>query len=223
MVPRLLLRAWPRGPALGPGYPCRPLSASTGPGQYLQHSLVPTMHYQDSLPRLPIPKLEDTIRRYLSAQKPLLDDGQFRKTEQFCKSFENDIGKELHEQLVAQDKQNKHTSYISGQGFDRHLFALRHLAAARGVALPDLYLDPAYRQINHNILSTSTLSSPAVNIGGFAPVVPDGFGIGYAVHDNWIGCNVSSYPGRNAREFLQCVEKALGDMFDVLEGKPIKT
>ncbi|XP_053070030.1 carnitine O-palmitoyltransferase 2, mitochondrial isoform X1 [Acinonyx jubatus] len=110
-----------------------------------------------------------------------------------------------------------------GQGFDRHLFALRYLAAAKGIALPELYLDPAYGQINHNILSTSTLNSPAVNIGGFAPVVPDGFGIGYAVHDNWIGCNVSSYPGRNAREFLQCVEKALEDIFDAIEGKCIKT
>jgi len=38
----------------------------------------------------------------------------FRKTEQLCKSFETGIGKELHEQLVTQDKQNKHTSYISG-------------------------------------------------------------------------------------------------------------
>ncbi|XP_025727433.1 carnitine O-palmitoyltransferase 2, mitochondrial isoform X2 [Callorhinus ursinus] len=110
-----------------------------------------------------------------------------------------------------------------GQGFDRHLFALRYLAAAKGIVLPELYLDPAYGQINHNILSTSTLSSPAVNIGGFAPVVPDGFGIAYAVHDNWIGCNVSSYPGRNAREFLQCVEKALEDIFDAIEGKCIKT
>lgn len=110
-----------------------------------------------------------------------------------------------------------------GQGFDRHLFALRYLAAAKGIALPELYLDPAYRQINHNILSTSTLSSSTVNIGGFAPVVPDGFGIGYAVHDKWIGCNVSSYPGRNAREFLQCVEKALEDIFDAIEGKRIKT
>ncbi|XP_061267908.1 carnitine O-palmitoyltransferase 2, mitochondrial isoform X2 [Bos javanicus] len=110
-----------------------------------------------------------------------------------------------------------------GQGFDRHLFALRYLAAARGVSMPELFLDPAYRQINHNILSTSTLSSPAVNIGCFAPVVPDGFGIGYAVQDNWIGCNVSAYQSRNAREFLQCVEKALEDMFDALEGKMIKT
>ncbi|KAF6108089.1 carnitine palmitoyltransferase 2 [Phyllostomus discolor] len=658
MVARLLLRAWPRGPAVGLGAPRRPLSADSGRGQFLQRSIVPTMHYQDSLPRLPIPKLEDTIRRYLSAQKPLLDDEQFRKTEELCKSFENGIGQELHKQLVAQDKQNKHTSYISGpwfdmyltardsivlnfnpfmafnpdpkpeyndqltratnmtvsavrfmktlragllepevfhlnpvksdtdtfkrlirfvpsslswygaylvnaypldmsqyfrlfnstrlprpsrdelitddkarhllvlrkgnfyvfdvldqdgnivsaseiqahlkyilsdnspapefplayltsenrdvwaelrqklesggneealrkvdsavfclclddfpikdlvhlshnmlhgdgsnrwfdksfnliiakdgtaavhfehawgdgvavlrffnevfkdstqapaitpqgqpastdssvavqklqfrlndalktgisaakekfdatmktltidfiqfhrggkeflkkqklspdsvaqlafqmaflrqygktvatyescstaafkhgrtetirpasvftrrcseafvrepskhsagelqqmmaecskyhgqltreaamgQGFDRHLFALRYLAAAKGVALPELYLDPAYRQINHNILSTSTLTSPAVNIGGFAPVVPDGFGIGYAVHDNWIGCNVSCYPGRNAREFLQCVHKALEDMFDAMEGKSIKT
>ncbi|KAI5938077.1 Carnitine O-palmitoyltransferase 2, mitochondrial [Manis javanica] len=658
MVALLLLRAWFRGPAVGPGAPCRPLSAGPSPGQYLQRSIVPTMHYQDSLPRLPVPKLEDTLRRYLSAQKPLLDDAQFRKTEQFCKSFENGIGKELHEQLVAQDKQNKHTSYISGpwfdmyltardpivlnfnpfmafnpdpkyeyndqlsratnmtvsairflktlragllepevfhlnpaksdtdsfkrlirfvpsslswygaylvsaypldmsqyfrlfnstrlprptrdelftdekarhllvlrkghfyvfdvldhdgnivsaseiqahlkyilsdnrpapefplayltsenrdvwaelrqklvsfgneeilrkvdsavfclclddfpikdlahlyhtmlhgdgtnrwfdksfnliiakdgsaavhfehawgdgvavlrffsevfkdstqtpaitpqsqpahtdssaavqklnfklndaletgiiaakekfdaivktltvdfiqfqrggkeflkkqklspdsmaqlafqmaflrqygqtvatyepcstaafkhgrtetirpasiftkrcseafvrepskhtagelqqmmaecsayhsqltkeaamgQGFDRHLFALRYLAAAKEIALPDLYLDPAYGQINHNILSTSTLSSPAVNLGGFAPVVLDGFGLGYAVHDNQIGCTISSYPSRNGQEFLQCVEKALEDMFDALEGKPIKT
>ncbi|KAK1338966.1 hypothetical protein QTO34_019635 [Cnephaeus nilssonii] len=44
--------------------------------------------------------------------------------------------------------------------------------------------------------------SPAVDIGGFAPAVPDGFGAGYAVHDNWTGCNVSSYTGHNAREFL---------------------
>lgn len=112
---------------------------------------------------------------------------------------------------------------LTGQGFDRHLFALRYLTAAKGIALPELYLDPAYGQINHNILSTSTLTSPAVNIGGFAPVVPDGFGVGYAVHDNWIGCNVSSYTGRNAREFLQCVQKALEDMFDAMEGKSIKT
>lgn len=112
---------------------------------------------------------------------------------------------------------------LTGQGFDRHMFALRYLALARGVTLPELYLDPAYRQINHNILSTSTLSSPAVSLGGFAPVVPDGFGIAYIVHDDWIGCNVSSYTGRNAREFLHCVQKCLEDMFDTLEGKAIKT
>ena len=65
-----------------------------------------------------------------------------------------------------------------GKGFDRHLFALRVLANERQMALPALYKDPAYGQINHVIISTSTLSSPAVQIGGFAPVVPDGYGVG---------------------------------------------
>ncbi|KAM4549279.1 carnitine O-palmitoyltransferase 2, mitochondrial [Odontesthes bonariensis] len=108
-----------------------------------------------------------------------------------------------------------------GQGFDRHLFALRYLAHSKGQALHSLYTDPAYAAINHNILSTSTLTSPAVSLGGFAPVVPDGFGVGYGVHDDWIGCNVSSYPARNVHEFLQCVHKSLEDIFSVLEGKPL--
>lgn len=112
---------------------------------------------------------------------------------------------------------NHHLPLTTGQGFDRHLFALGYLARSEGQALPNLYLDPAYTAINHNILSTSTLASPAVNLGGFAPVVPDGFGIGYGMKDDWIGCNVSSYPSRNPREFLECVYKSLDDIYSVLE------
>uniref|UniRef100_A0A8C2G4N1 Carnitine O-palmitoyltransferase 2, mitochondrial n=1 Tax=Cyprinus carpio TaxID=7962 RepID=A0A8C2G4N1_CYPCA len=108
-----------------------------------------------------------------------------------------------------------------GQGFDRHLFAMRYLANSKRMALPHFYQDPAYAAINHNILSTSTLTSPAVSLGGFAPVVPDGFGVGYGVHDEWIGCNVSSYPARNVHEFLKCVHKSLEDIFRVLDGNPI--
>lgn len=108
-----------------------------------------------------------------------------------------------------------------GQGFDRHLFAMRYLANSKGQTLHSLYTDPAYAAINHNILSTSTLTSPAVSLGGFAPVVPDGFGVGYGVHDEWIGCNVSSYPARDVHEFLQCVHKSLEDIFTVLEGKAL--
>ncbi|XP_066478950.1 carnitine O-palmitoyltransferase 2, mitochondrial isoform X2 [Tiliqua scincoides] len=108
-----------------------------------------------------------------------------------------------------------------GQGFDRHLFGLRYLAESMGMPLPSFYQDQAYAQINHNILSTSTLSSPAVNIGGFGPVVADGFGVGYSVHDDWIGVNVSAYPSRNGQEFLQCVHKSLEDIFNVLESTQV--
>ncbi|XP_053325242.1 carnitine O-palmitoyltransferase 2, mitochondrial [Spea bombifrons] len=109
-----------------------------------------------------------------------------------------------------------------GQGFDRHLFALRYLAASKGQTLPELYQDPAYAQINHNVLSTSTLTSPAVQLGGFAPVVADGFGVGYGVHDDWIGCNVSAYPARDVKQFVQCVHQSLDDIFKVLEDKSVK-
>lgn len=116
-----------------------------------------------------------------------------------------------------------HTCYFisPGQGFDRHLFSLRYLALSKGLPLPDFYQDQAYARLNHNIISTSTLVSPAVQLGGFGPVVADGFGVGYQVHDDWIGCNVSSYPTRNSKEFLQCIHKSLEDIFNVLKGKKI--
>lgn len=119
--------------------------------------------------------------------------------------------------LVVVSCLNQYALLPTGQGFDRHLFALRYLASREGRVLPSIYTDPAYAAINHNILSTSTLTSPAVSLGGFAPVVPDGFGVGYGIHDNWIGCNVSSYPSRNTHEFLECVSKSLDDIFSVLD------
>lgn len=36
-------------------------------------------------------------------------------TEKLAQSFQNGVGKQLHEELVTQDKNNKHTSYISGE------------------------------------------------------------------------------------------------------------
>ena len=38
-----------------------------------------------------------------------------RTTEKLAQDFLNGVGKQLHEELVAQDKNNKHTSYISGE------------------------------------------------------------------------------------------------------------
>uniref|UniRef100_A0A8C4P4F7 Choline/carnitine acyltransferase domain-containing protein n=1 Tax=Dromaius novaehollandiae TaxID=8790 RepID=A0A8C4P4F7_DRONO len=189
---------------------------------FVHRSTIPTMHFQDSLPRLPIPKLEHTLKRYLAAQEPLLDDKQYRNTKRIAKEFEKGAGKRLHRELVELDEKNTHTSYISGNGFDRHLFALKHLAVSRGEPTPDFFLDTAYQNINHNIISTSTLQSPAVNLGGFGPVVSDGFGIGYHVLDNWLGCNATSYLDGELQEFLRCLEYSLNDIFDILEGRPLR-
>ena len=55
---------------------------------------------------------------------------------------------------------------------------MKDLALKQNKKLHDFYSDASYQKMNHVILSTSTPSSPAVQIGGFCPVVPDGYGIG---------------------------------------------
>ena len=44
--------------------------------------------------------------------------------------------------------------------------------------VPDFFKDPNYVRINRIILSTSTVTSPALQIGGFGPVIPEGYGVG---------------------------------------------
>ncbi|KAM4022060.1 carnitine O-palmitoyltransferase 2, mitochondrial [Anomaloglossus baeobatrachus] len=146
-----------------------------------------------------------------------------KASEAFVKSPSKYSPAELKEMLHSCSKYHGQLTKEAamGQGFDRHLFALRYLAAGQGMNVPDLFQDPAYARINHNVLSTSTLTSPAVQFGGFAPVVPDGFGVGYGVHDDWIGCNVSAYRTRDVKQFLQCVHQSLEDIFKVLEDKHV--
>lgn len=89
--------------------------------QFIQRSKIPTMHFQKSLPRLPIPKLELTCERYLAAQRPLLIDEAYQKTEFNVNQFKGTVGKMLQDMLKNYDKQNKHTSYISNYWFDMYL------------------------------------------------------------------------------------------------------
>lgn len=61
--------------------------------RYLHKSKVPTMHFQPSLPRLPIPSLEETCQRYLNAQLPLLDPTHFEDTQKLVANFQLEEGK----------------------------------------------------------------------------------------------------------------------------------
>lgn len=89
--------------------------------QYLQRSKMPTMHFQKSLPRLPIPELPKSGERYLNALRPLLTSGQYSEAEHRTNEFILKEGKVLQEKLIAKDKVNKHTSYISEYWFDLYL------------------------------------------------------------------------------------------------------
>ncbi|XP_059611448.1 carnitine O-palmitoyltransferase 2, mitochondrial [Phlebotomus argentipes] len=113
------------------------------------------------------------------------------------------------------DRHNQLTREAAmGQGFDRHLFALRRIAEEESA----LYKDTAYKLINHNILSTSTLSSPALEVGGFGPVVADGYGIGYQIDKDRLGSIVSTYHAkRNGSEFVEALQESAKHLKEVLE------
>ncbi|XP_054005673.1 carnitine O-palmitoyltransferase 2, mitochondrial [Hylaeus anthracinus] len=103
-----------------------------------------------------------------------------------------------------------------GQGFDRHLFALKKIWEQSSAPKPAIFEDPAYDNINHNILSTSTLSSPAVIAGGFGPVVNNGYGIGYMIQDKRLGSIVTSYNNHcNSTKYVKCLEQAFKNIYQV--------
>lgn len=96
-------------------------STSADAYQYLKKSPVPMLHFQKSLPRLPIPKLEDTFNRYLAAQRPLLTDAAYNQTENIVKDFRGSVAPLLNDLLKIYDKQNKQTSYITEPWSDMYL------------------------------------------------------------------------------------------------------
>lgn len=56
--------------------------------------------FQRSLPSLPVPSLNDTIKRYLRSIRPVLDDENFKRVEGEARDFQKGIGKKLQRYLV---------------------------------------------------------------------------------------------------------------------------
>lgn len=69
-----------------------------------------TFAAQDSLPKLPIPNLENSIAKYLKALKPLQPPREHAETQQAAEEFLKGDGPELNEKL--KKYANGKTSYI---------------------------------------------------------------------------------------------------------------
>lgn len=67
--------------------------------------------YQGSLPRLPLPTVQETMKRYLNSVKPLLDDEKYKRMEKLATEFENGIGKKLQRYLILKSWWS--TNYVS--------------------------------------------------------------------------------------------------------------
>ncbi|XP_032551808.1 peroxisomal carnitine O-octanoyltransferase isoform X2 [Chiroxiphia lanceolata] len=75
--------------------------------QVLESTEERTFQYQDSLPSLPVPPLDESLSKYLDAVKPFLNQEEYQRTEDIVKKFENGIGKELHQKLLERAKMRR--------------------------------------------------------------------------------------------------------------------
>ncbi|XP_078273171.1 peroxisomal carnitine O-octanoyltransferase isoform X5 [Rhinoraja longicauda] len=63
-----------------------------------------TFQHQDSLPPLPVPLLEESLKKYLDAVKPFLNEEELQRSTEIVKRFEKGIGKQLHQKLLERAK-----------------------------------------------------------------------------------------------------------------------
>lgn len=84
------------------------------PGYREDSSRGPMLRFEDSLPRLPVPTLEETSKRYLRSVHPLLNPSEFEKTKVAVQKFiqPGSIGQELQKRLQARCEDTKHKNWI---------------------------------------------------------------------------------------------------------------
>ncbi|EED89384.1 carnitine acetyl transferase, partial [Thalassiosira pseudonana CCMP1335] len=104
----------------------------------------------------------------------------------------------------------------TGQGIERHLFALKCIADKNGIPTPDFFSSEAYTRLNHTILSTSNCGNPSLKLFGFGPVVQDGFGIGYIIRDSGLQYSISS-KHRQTKRYAHTLKQTLIDMGKLLQ------
>jgi len=78
------------------------------------------MHFQDSLPKLPIPKLADSMRQFLYFAEPLVSPEELSAARDAAAAFESGVGPHLQQQLIAADSE-RYSSFISKPWFDLYL------------------------------------------------------------------------------------------------------
>lgn len=100
--------------------------------------------FQETLPRLSVPPVKDTMKRYLRSVRPLLDDKNYERVAKEAEDFEKGIGKKLQRYLVL--KSWWATNYVSDWWEEYVYHKSRH-------PLP----------VNSNIYGTDCVNHPTKN------------------------------------------------------------
>ncbi|KAF4125320.1 hypothetical protein GMORB2_4160 [Geosmithia morbida] len=83
--------------------PTKRFNSSLANGYAEDKSKGPMLRFQDSLPKLPVPTLEETGKRYLKSLRPLLSTSEFETSKKAVEEFikPGGVGSTLQEKLIA--------------------------------------------------------------------------------------------------------------------------
>ncbi|KUJ17069.1 acyltransferase ChoActase/COT/CPT [Mollisia scopiformis] len=90
-------------------------NSSALPAGYKEDSAKgPMLRFEESLPKLPVPTLEETAVRYLKSVHPLLSTSELESTTKAVQEFikPGGIGSKLQEKLIARREEPKHKNWI---------------------------------------------------------------------------------------------------------------
>jgi carnitine O-acetyltransferase len=103
-----------------------PRKSSVPAGYNEDASAGPMLRYEASLPRLPVPPLEQTCARYLESVKPHLTDSEFSKTSEVVKSFlSSPLSRDLQERLKLRESDTSIRNWLADWWNDAAYMAYR--------------------------------------------------------------------------------------------------
>ncbi|KAG0303987.1 hypothetical protein BGZ98_006057 [Dissophora globulifera] len=138
----------------------------------------------------------------------------------FVKGFESKDADANEKRRLLQTAIQSHLEYMmaasAGKGVDRHLLGLRSMMETpEEQKRASIFQDPSYIQSMYFRLSSSNMSPGDCFWGGFGPVVPEGYGINYAIGKENIKFSISSLKSceeTDSRKFRETILGALRDM-----------
>ncbi len=114
----------------------------------------------------------------------------------------------IHKQMVKE--------CAAGRGVDRHLYALKCIAERHHLSLPEFFQSEPWNMLNHSVIMAANCGNPSLRLYGIAPIVPDGFGIGYIIKDFSIHFCLTS-KRRQTTRLAMALEVVLKEIWSLLQ------
>ena len=142
----------------------------------------------------------------------------------FVKAFDTQNAETATLKELMNAATKKHSTRIKGclgsDGIERYFFAMKNMYTLFADELnlqemPEFFNDEGYKQLTYSYISTSRIESKYFDLGGFGPVVPDGFGFWYNLLNERIDMNLitmKSINQDNIKVFRESIEKSFRDL-----------